>query len=85
LTPQAFHAVLVALLGLMLIFAFLAVRTRDLLAANIFLSMQSVALAAVFYVLQAPDIALTQVVIDAGVGTALLVIVVKKTLRFEEP
>ena len=84
MTPEVFHAIFITILVLMLTFAAFAVKTRDLLAANIFLSIQSLALASAFYILQAPDIAFTQIVIDAGVGTALLVVAVKKTLRFEE-
>ncbi len=41
-------------------------------------------LAVVFYMLQAPDIAITEAVVNAGVATVLYVVAISKTKREEE-
>ncbi len=71
------------LLVLVFLFYLIAVKVKDLLYAIIILAAGNTALAVIFYVLQAPDIALTQAAVGAGVSTVLLVNAVNKTRRKE--
>lgn len=64
--------------------AILAVRARDLLAAVIIFSVYSLIMALMWQRLQAPDVALTEAAIGAGVTTVLFVITIFKTRRREE-
>lgn len=73
-----------ALLLLFALLAVLAARAKDLLAAAIFLGVGSFVLAAIFFILRAPDIAITQAVAEAGIGTIIFVIAIKKTRRLEK-
>ena len=62
----------------------IAIQLKDLLHAVIILAGASVVLAVVFYMLQAPDIAITEAVVNAGVATVLYVIAISKTKREED-
>lgn len=64
-------------------FSLLAIEMKDLIYSVIFLAGAGVALAAVFYVLQAPDIAITQAAVGAGLTTILFVIAISRTRRRE--
>ena len=70
---------------LLLLFALYlaAIELRDLLYAVIVLGGASVTLAVIFYMLQAPDIAITQAAVGAGIATILFVVTVSKTKRGE--
>ena len=72
-----------ALLGIVAA-ALLAVSFKDLLKATIMLSAMSLLLSLEFYLLQAPDVAITEAAIGAGLSTAIFVIAIKKTRRIEE-
>ncbi len=72
------------LLAVMVIFAFLAVRSKDLLFSVIFLSTLSVSIALAFFLLQAPDIAMTEAAVNTGIATLIYVTAIKKTRRDEE-
>ncbi len=69
---------------LMLVGAFVVVVTKDLLVAVIASAVVDLVLAILFYILQAPDVAITQASIGAGLTTAIFVVVVRKTKRFED-
>lgn len=71
------------LLLLLLVMCLIAVELKDLLYAVIVLAGASVLLAVVFYMLQAPDIAITQAAVGAGVATVLYVITISRTRRQE--
>ncbi len=60
-----------------------AVRTKDLVYAVILLAGADVTLALGFYMMAAPDIALTQVAIAAGLTTFIFMIAIYKTRRME--
>lgn len=64
--------------------AFLALKSRDLLASVIYLAAMSLMLAAEFYILQAPDVAIAEAAIGAGLATAIYIIAIKRTERFEQ-
>lgn len=65
-------------------FSLLAVHSKDLLFSVIFLAVVSMALAVVFLLLKAPDIAITEAAVNAGLTTLIYVIAIRKTRRIEE-
>lgn len=73
-----------ALLILMLALYAIAVEMKDLLHSVIVLAGASILLAVAFYVLQAPDIAITQAAVGAGITTVLFVIAISRTRGEEE-
>jgi len=64
--------------------AVLAVSFRDLLKGTVMLAAMSLLLSLEFYLLQAPDVAITEAAVGAGLSTAIFVIAIRKTRRFEE-
>ena len=69
---------------LMLIAAVSACIFKDLLNAVIASCMVSLIAAILFYFLQAPDVAMAEAAIGAALVTAVFVIAIKRTKRFEE-
>jgi uncharacterized MnhB-related membrane protein len=65
------------------ILALVAIELKDLLHSVIILGGASIVLALVFYMLQAPDIAITQATVGAGISTVLFVIAISRTSREE--
>jgi len=57
---------------------------RDLLAAVVAAAAVSLILSVFFYLLQAPDVAMAEAAIGAGLTTAIFVIAIRKTGRFEK-
>ncbi|MCQ2377319.1 MAG: DUF4040 domain-containing protein [Methanocorpusculum sp.] len=57
---------------------------KDLLAAAIAFGAFSFLLALEFLVLQAPDVAIAEAAIGAGISTAILIIAIKGTKRQED-
>jgi uncharacterized MnhB-related membrane protein len=53
--------------------AYLAVRARNLVAAVIMLAVLSLVLSLEFYLLKAPDVAIAEAAIGAGLTTAIFV------------
>jgi len=66
-----------------IIFSILAVHSKDLLLSVVFMGVVSMCLALLFLVLQAPDIAITEASVNAGLSTLIYVIAIKKTRRQE--
>lgn len=64
--------------------AFLALKSKDLLVSVIYLAAMSLMLATEFYILQAPDVAIAEAAIGAGLATAIYVITIKRTERREQ-
>ncbi len=65
------------ILVILLISAFYAVWFRDLLASVISLAVFSLILSLEFYILQAPDVAIAEAAIGAGLSTAIYIIALK--------
>jgi len=63
---------------------FLAIMFKDLLSAIIALSAMSLLISLEFYILQAPDVAIAEASIGAGLTTAIFVIAMRKTVRKEK-
>ncbi len=78
---QIGEAVLVLL---MLTGAVYACIFKDLLNAIIATAFVSLIAAILFYFLQAPDVAMAEASIGAALTTAIFVIAIRKTKRFEE-
>lgn len=62
----------------------LIVHTKDLLLAVVLAAAEGVMVAAVFYLLLAPDIALVQVAAGVGISTAFFIVGLRQLRRFEE-
>jgi len=69
---------------LLVVTAVLAITARDLLAAVIIFSVYSLIMALMWQRLQAPDLALTEAAVGAGVTTVLFVVTIFKTRRRED-
>ncbi len=72
----------IVLMGI-LITAYLTIRFRDLLAATLMSAAMSLLLSLEFYMLHAPDVAIAEAAVGAGVVTALVVYGIAKTERWE--
>ena len=66
-----------------LLTAYLTVRFKDLLAAALASAAMSLLLSLEFYMLHAPDVAIAEAAVGAGVVTAIVVYGVAKTNRWE--
>jgi len=72
-----------ALLVFLFVLCLIAIELKDLLYSVIVLAGASTTLAVIFFMLQAPDIAITQAAVGAGVMTVLFVIAISRTRRQE--
>jgi len=72
-----------ALLVLMVTVAVIALRTKDMLAAVLLLGVFSMLSCLVFFLLHAPDVALTEAAVGTGVGTVILIWIVYRTDRID--
>ncbi|NOZ35412.1 MAG: DUF4040 domain-containing protein [Chlorobi bacterium] len=71
-------------LVLLIIAGFFAVQKKDLIHAVIATSVISLVLSLMFYLLQAPDVALTEAAIGIALSTIIFIITVRNTKRFED-
>jgi energy-converting hydrogenase B subunit D len=71
--------VLVSIIGS----AFMALNFKDLLSSVISLGVMSLLLSLEFYLLEAPDVAIAESAIGAGLTTVIYVITIKRTYRWE--
>jgi len=69
---------------LMLVGAVAACVFRDLLNAVIAAALVSLIASILFYFLQAPDVAMAEAAIGAALTTAIFVIAIRRTNRYEE-
>lgn len=72
-----------SVLAMILITSIVAVHSKDLLYAVIILGAVDVLAAVAFFFMAAPDIAITQVAVTAGLSVFIFVIVIGKTRRME--
>lgn len=73
----------VALLALLITCALCVVRTKNLLAAAIIFSAYSLLMCLVWMHRGAPDVALTEAAVGAGVTTVLFLVAISRTTRRE--
>lgn len=71
----------VILLILIVILALFTLTTQDLLHGILALSVISLLSALMFYLLQAPDVAITEAAVGAGVSTVVFVGIIRHTER----
>ncbi len=71
------------LIGL-IVTAILVIAFKDLLSSAIAFAAFSLLLALEFYLLQAPDVAIAEAGIGAGLTTAIFIIAIRGTQRYEE-
>ncbi len=64
--------------------ALLAIYLKDLLAASVAAGFISLVASIIFLYLQAPDVAMTEAAIGAGITTVVFIIAVRKTERYEK-
>jgi uncharacterized MnhB-related membrane protein len=77
--------IIAAILVLLMIISAIAVSIfKDLMNAVIASCIVSLIAAILFYFLQAPDVAMAEAAIGAALITAIFVITIKRTERFEE-
>jgi len=57
---------------------------RDLISAVVMCAAVSLLASVLFYLLDAPDVAMAEAAIGAGLTTAMFVVAVRKTKRYEE-
>ena len=79
-----FTLVSLILITAMLISAIVAAEIKDLLSAAIAMGVVSLIVSILFYMLQAPDVAITEASIGAGLSLAIIVFGIKYTERWEK-
>ncbi len=67
----------------MILMAVLVLRVRDLMVAAIALAAFSLMMALEYYLLQAPDVAIAEAGIGAGLTTAIFMVAIRATRRRE--
>lgn len=72
------------LILLMLVAAVATSVFRDLISALVMCAAVSLLASFLFYLLDAPDVAMAEAAIGAGLTTAMFVVAVRKTKRYEE-
>ncbi|MDK6028508.1 DUF4040 domain-containing protein [Ignisphaera sp. 4213-co] len=83
ITLEVYYLLMAVATVLSTVATYFAVIERDLVKAAIFSALQSSFYALIFYLLMAPDIFLTYVPVSVGLYTALVLILIKKTERYE--
>ena len=73
-----------ALLVAVVLFTGMAALSKDLLKSVIFLSTSSLCTALIFLLLNAPDIAITKAAVESGLTTAIFIVAIQKTARYEK-
>lgn len=74
----------VALIALLITCALCVIRTKNLLAAAIIFSTYSLLMCLVWQHRGAPDVALTEAAVGAGVTTVLFLVAISRTTRSEK-
>ena len=78
---QAFDVVLLLMLVTV---ALIVARTKDLLAASIIFSAYSLVLCLLWMHRGAPDVAMTEAAVGAGITTVFFLVAISKTVRREK-
>jgi len=72
------------LVFLMLIGAVMASILKDLIGAVIAATLVSIIAAILFYLLQAPDVAMAEAAVGAALTAAIFIIAIRRTERYEK-
>ncbi len=81
---MAFVILMFFLIALMIGAAIYAIVQKDLLYAVIATGVISLILSALFFLLQAPDVALTEAAIGVALTTIIFIITIRNTVRNED-
>lgn len=79
-----FWAVQSIILTIMVVAGIFAITSKDLLKSVIGMGAFSLLLSLEFYILQAPDVAIAEAAIGAGLTTAIYIAAIRNSKRFEE-
>ncbi|AGB04541.1 putative subunit of the multisubunit Na+/H+ antiporter [Aciduliprofundum sp. MAR08-339] len=79
-----FTIVSLILIIVMIISAIIAAELKDLLSAAVALGVMSLVVSILFYMLQAPDVAITEAAIGAALSMAIVIFAVRSTKRWEK-
>lgn len=79
-----YDAIHIAVLLGIVVSGFLVVRMKDLISAAIALASASLLLSLEFFILQAPDVAIAEAAVGAGLTTAIIIFAIRATRRREE-
>lgn len=79
-----FTIVSLILITIMIITAIIAAEMKDLLSAAIALGVMSLVVSILFYMLQAPDVAITEAAIGAALSMAVVIFAIRSTKRWEK-
>lgn len=69
---------------LMVIAALYVIHQKDLIVATVASSIISLIISVFFFMLQAPDVALTEAVVGVGLSAIIFVVAIRNTVRYEE-
>ncbi|MDV0443529.1 hydrogenase subunit MbhD domain-containing protein [Methanorbis rubei] len=83
LFPASYVILHILFLAAMILCAVAVFFLKDLIAAAIAFAAFSFLLALEFFILQAPDVAIAEAAIGAGISTAILIIAIRGTTREE--
>lgn len=78
---ELFNVILIVFL---IVSAIAVERTKDLLGAVIIFTAYSLVMSLLWLLLRAPDVAMTEAAIGAGITTILFVVVISRTGRMEK-
>ena len=79
------NQIFIIILGVvMIVFAVLALYLKDLVSSVIALGVLSLFASILYLILQAPDVAMTEASIGAGLLTMIFLLAIKKTSQVEE-
>jgi uncharacterized MnhB-related membrane protein len=76
--------VIEGILAVCVVLAFVCLQVRDMVASVVLASGVSLLSCLVFILLKAPDVALTEAAVGAGVATLVFVWVIRRTERYDE-
>ena len=79
-----FSIVSIILIIIMVIAAIIAAEMKDLISAAIAMGLMSLVVSILFFMLQAPDVAITEAAIGAALSMAVIIFAVKGTERWEK-
>ncbi|ADD08194.1 hydrogenase subunit MbhD domain-containing protein [Candidatus Aciduliprofundum boonei] len=79
-----FTIVSLILIIITIITAIIAAEMKDLLSAAIALGVMSLIVSILFYILQAPDVAITEAAIGAALSMAVIIFAIRSTKRWEK-
>ncbi len=68
----------------MIVAAYFAIKTHDLVSSVLASSVVSLMASILFLILHAPDVAMTEAAIGAGLSTFVFLIAIRKTERYEK-